>query len=224
MYKLEIGDLTYELNGKWTVQEWQELKKYDASLDFTWPKLLSTATGAPLELCAKIPDETLQVGVALVSSLLQPSWSSPAKTYRQGKLTEFDKLTIGQFIDCEVAIGRGLETWMHLLVGSLYNAEPEKVKTWEIQKIYPAVHNYLNWRMDLYKKYESLFEFNESDEDGPKTDAGYIWYDMLMVLSDEKFLNIKAAAERPVFEALNYIAWRKDQAKKEELERKKLKV
>jgi len=46
----------------------------------------------------------------------------------------------------------------------------------------------------------------------------------LMMLADEKFLNIKDASERPIYEALNYMAWRKDQAKKEELERKKLKL
>ena len=224
MYTLEIGDLSYELDGDWTLKEWQELMKYDAHVEFTWAKLLSTATGAPLDLCAKIPEETLQVGVALVSSLLQPSWSLPAKTYRQGKLIQNDKLTIGQFIDCEVAVGRGLGTWIHLLVGTLYGVEPDLVKHWKIQKVYPAVHNYLNWRIDLYKQYEALFEMNEADPDAPKTDPGYIWYDLLMMLADEKFLNIKEATERPVFEALNYIAWRKDQAKKEELERKKLKV
>jgi hypothetical protein len=45
-----------------------------------------------------------------------------------------------------------------------------------------------------------------------------------MILADEKFLNIDMASNRPVYEALNFLAWKKDMADKEELERKKMKL
>lgn len=225
MYELQIGTDTYNLDGDWTVKQWQELMKLDVKSEFLWPKLLSQATGAPLELCADIPLETLEVGVALVGSLLQPSWQTPKKRYLRGELKDYSKFTIGDFIDAEVAVGRGLDKWIHLLIGTLYGVEPESVWNWKIQDVYPVVHNYLNWRIDIYKQYEALFDLNEGGEDdGPKTDPAYAWYDLLMMLADEKFLNIEAATQRPIFEALNYMAWRKDQAKKEELERKKLKI
>ena len=224
MYKLTIGENTYELDGNWTIAEWQELMKFDINTEMLWPKLLATATGAPVEMCVKIPTETLQVGVALVSSLLQPTWQRPKKTHGGGKLKDFNSLSIGDFMDCEVAIGRGLDKWVHLLVGTLYGVNFEDCLTWKIQDFYPVVHNYLNWRKDVYKKYEALFELGEADDDAPKGDPAYAWYDLLMMLADEKFLNIKDASERPIYEALNYMAWRKDQAKKEELERKKLKL
>ena len=78
----------------------------------------------------------------------------------------------------------------------------------------------------MYKKYASLFEIDDSEPEEVinKQDSAYVWYDMLMVLSDEKFLNIKQATERPVYEALNFISWKKDKAREEELQRKKLKL
>lgn len=226
MYKLEIGEDTYTLDGSWTIEQWMELQKYDSSLDIMWPKLISKATGAPIEQCVQIPNETLEVGVALVASLMAPSWSKPKKRYLKGELVEFDRMTIGQFMDCEVAVGRGLDKWMHLLIGTLYNVNIESCLHWELKTVYPAAHAYMNWRLDLYKKYDSLFELSERDSEDTEnaSDSAYAWYDMLMVLADEKFLNIKDAAERPVYEALNYMAWKKDMAKKEELERKKLKI
>lgn len=85
------------------------------------------------------------------------------------------------------------------------------------------------WREGLYKQYASLFEIEDSEVEGAENepqgpDAAYAWYDFLMVLSDEKFLNIQRASERGVYEALNYMAWVKDQAKKRELEAKRLKI
>ena len=84
----------------------------------------------------------------------------------------------------------------------------------------------MNWRLKLYTKYKSLFNFNESDSEDTKnnSDAVYVWYDMLMILADEKFLNIDSASSRPVYEALNFLAWKKDMAAKEELERKKMNI
>lgn len=226
MYKLQIGNDTYALDGSWTIEEWMQLKRIDPSLDILWPKLISMATGAPLEQCAEIPSETLEVGVALVASLMAPSWSEPKKRYLRGELVEFNNMSIGQFIDCEVAVGRGLDKWMHLLIGTLYNVDIESCLHWKINDVYPVAHNYFNWRMDLYKKYDSLFDLNESDSEDTQnaSDPAYAWYDMMMVLADEKFLNIKDASERPVYEALNYMAWKKDMARKEELERKKMKI
>lgn len=223
MYNLQIGKDTYELDGSWTIEEWMELKKLDLSLDILWPKLISMATKAPIEQCALIPKETLEVGVALVGSLMAPDWFEPKKRYLRGELLDFDRMTIGQFMDCEVAVGRGLDRWMHLLVGTLYNVDAKDCLNWDIRKVYPAVHNYFNFRIELYKKYDSLFEIEDQDEeDVSNQDPAYAWYDMLMVLADEKFLNIKDATERPIYEALNYMAWKKDMAKKQELEKKKL--
>ena len=226
MFTLEIGNDAYQIKGDWTLDEWMNLKKYDTTMELLWPKFIHEATGAPIEQCVNIPHETLEVGVALIASLMAPSWSLPTKKYLRGELVDLNNMSIGQFIDCEVAIGRGLEQWLHLLVGSLYQVEPETTRSWEFNKVYGAVHNYLNWRLELYKKYDSLFEIEEGEPEPTenKTDAAYAWYDMLMMLADEKFLNIKDATERPVYEALNYVAWRKDKAKKEELERKKMKL
>ena len=226
MYKLEIDSHKFELDGNWSVEEWMALQKYDITADFTWPAFISAATGAPIELCADIPEKTLEVGVALVKSLMQPAWQKPKKKYLSGELIEFDEMSIGIFIDCETAVGRGLDQWLHLLVASLYQVNPQKVLSWKIPDIWPAIHNYMNWRLKLYTKYKSLFNFNESDSEDTKnnSDAVYVWYDMLMILADEKFLNIDSASSRPVYEALNFLAWKKDMAAKEELERKKMNI
>lgn len=226
MYKLEIDKHKFELDGSWSVEEWMALNKYDISLDFTWPAYISAATGASIDLCNKIPSNTLEVGVALIKSLMHPVWQKPKKEYQGKRLVDFANMTIGTFIDCETAVGRGLDQWMHLLIAALYEAKPNEVLKWKIQEVYPAAHHYLNWRLDLYKTYESLFDMKDSDsEDTENTsDPAYMWYDMLMMLADEKFLNINDATERPVYEALNYLAWRKDKAKQEELERKKMKI
>ena len=229
MYKLTIDKTEFDLSGDWTIERWMGLQKWDVSLDFNWPRLISESTGAPLEDCVLIPYETQHVGVALISSLLTPEWRTPKRRLHGHKLVEFNTMSIGTFIDCETALGRDLKKWMHMIVAALYNADLEKTKTWSIQDTYPAVSNYLNWRDGLYKSYASLFEIEDSEVEGAENesggpDAAYAWYDFLMVLADEKFLNIEKASERGVYEALNYMAWVKDQAKKRELEAKRLKI
>ena len=63
-----------------------------------------------------------------------------------------------------------------------------------------------------------MFEIDDIDTSTVKElkDQSHAWYDMIMVLADEKFLNISDAVDRPMVEAFNFIAWKKDQMIKQE--------
>ena len=226
MYHLEIEGTKYQLDQEWSVETWLKLHKWDSEQSWQWPKMLEIASGAPAEMVAQL-DETLQhEAMVIVTANMVPSWASLKTKIDTHQFIDLDALTIGQFVDLEVALGRGLETNLDWLVATLYDCNRKEVLKWSYEDAFAALQTWYVYRKNLLEDYEALFEQGD-DEDGgysPKVDPAHNWFDMLMVLAEEQFLNIHKVVERPVKEALNFLAWKKDQAKKAELEQKKLQM
>jgi len=59
-------------------------------------------------------------------------------------------------------------------------------------------------------------EFSKNDmELEERVDPAYNWYQFLMVLCDEKFLDINKVVDEPIIQALNFLAFKKDKAENE---------
>ena len=224
MYSLNINGIKYPLDKEWTLKEWMDLHKFDTSQEFLWPRMISQATGAPSELVYQIDHEVLHQAMVVITRNMQPSWVSLSPTYKGQKFIDLNKLTIGQFIDLEVALSRGLESNLHWLVGTLYSTEGESCLEWNYEVGFAAVQTWYVRRKQIYSEYEDLFDMEDGDGTPSNEDPGHAWYDMLMVLADGEFLNIQHVVDRPMIEALNFLAWKKDQARKLELEQKKLQM
>lgn len=226
MYNLEIEGKNYQLDQEWTVETWLQLHKFDFAMEFMWPKIIEIASGAPADLVAKIGEDLQIEAIAIINANMVPNWAQ-LKTKMDGhSLINFDDLTIGQFVDLEVALGRGLETNLDWLIAILYKCDREEILKWNYETAFAALQTWYVTRKNLLESYEDLFETSEVEEDSRaiKVDPANNWYDILMVLANENFLDIHKVVDRPVKEALNFLVYKKDQAKKAELEQKKLEM
>ena len=226
MYHLEIENTKYRLDAEWSVDTWLKLHKWDHEQEWLWPKIIELASGAPADLVALL-DHTIQYeSILIIGANMSPNWAQLKLEVEGHKMIRFEDLTIGQFIDLEVALSRGLETNLDWLISTLYNCDRKEVLNWNYETAFAALQTWYVHRKGLLESYSDLFEQNEGEEEGygPKIDPAHNWYDFLMVLADEDFLKIHKVVERPAIEALNFIAWKKDQAKKQELEQKRLQM
>jgi hypothetical protein len=194
-----------------TIDKWIEIQKWTGDTD----KLISVSLGLPIATVKLIPEKTKTLAVALIITALYPSWNKEVKP----NIISFEKITLGQFIDLEVYISRDYRKTMLDLIKVLYNTDVNQNELFG--QYWPGVERYLRWRITLYKQYKNLFnvgddtEYENEDITDIKTDLAYGWYDHIMTLADEKFLNIEPVLNKPLIEALNYLAWYKTKIERE---------
>lgn len=223
MYSLEIEGKKYQLDREWTIKQWMALHKFDLEQEWMWPQIVATASGAPLDLMNRVSEETMSQAISIVATNMVPSWAELKTQIASHKLMDFTKLSIGEFVDLEVALARGLHTNLNSMIATLYSTTNQTVDSWNYEDGFAALQSWFVKRKQLLQDYEDLFESNDAtDSRAPMQDPAHNWYDLLMVLADEEFLNIQYVVDRPAIEALNFLAWKKDQARKQELEQKKL--
>jgi hypothetical protein len=159
-----------------------------------------------------IPLETMQVAIGLLMVTLSPNHCKLQDFVNNCRLIDFNEISFGQFVDLEVMLSRDLRKTLDVMVEVLYSAKD--VKEWQLRDVWPSIQKYLVFRKSVYNNYKALFEINDIETDTVQevTDQSHAWYDMIMVLADEKFLHIPQVVDRPLVEALNFIAWKKDQA------------
>lgn len=221
-YTLEINGTDWELDREWTLETYMKLLRFDVNFSLTWPQMIATASGAPTELVALIPEEVQAQAITVIQANLEPTWSEFKPNIGALHFMNLDKLTIGQFVDLEVALGRGMQTNMDWMLATLYGTTRKQALQFNYETCWAALNTWYAKRQEILASYEDLFSGSGDDgSDGPSEDPAHAWFDMLMTLADEKFLNLQYVVDRPVWEALNFLAWRADQARKAELELKK---
>ena len=214
-YKLNIRGAEFELREDYTLQEWVDLQKWDASIEQNWPRVLSEATGMSIELAKEIPLETMQVAIGLLLVTLSPDHCALKGTLNGYGLIDFDHISFGEFADLEVLLSRDIRKTLPKMAAILYGAK--NTEHWLLRDVWPALQKYLLFRKSVYSSYKALFEIDDVDAGTSElADQGHAWYDMIMVLADEKFLNIEQVVDRPLTEAFNFLAWKKDKAIKEQ--------
>jgi len=219
MYKLIIGDNEYELPGDMSLETWIELSKWSPEPMF-YPQIISVGMGIPINEVSSIPDDVKELAVALILGLTSPDWKGINYSYNGGELIKFDEMTLGQFIDLEVAVSNNLYKNVKQIISVLYNNVPVKPDT-KLGEVWGAIKYYMQWRILLYSKYKNLFDIGSEDNEAVdntqdnNVNNAHIWYNIVMVLADNKFLNIEPVVSRPLIEALNWLAWNKDRIKKE---------
>ena len=226
-FSLHIGDEQYAIKDRWTITEWMNILKWSPEIEENWPRLISHALGCSLEDAMAIPDDTMYVIMGIMINQINPQDTEFKPIINGHELINFDKITFGQFVDLEVMLSREPRKTMDTIVSILYSGAD--TTGWYIDDVWPAFEYYLSWRKEIFRQYKSLFEIDDVEEgtvSGSK-DQIHAWYDMIMVLADEKFLNIELVVERPMIEAFNFLAWKKDEAIKQQIElnkRKKNKI
>ena len=223
MYKLNLKGREFDIREDYTLEEWMNLQRWDPQIEENWPRLLSEAVGMSIEEAKEIPMETLQVAIGLLMVTLSPDHSALKVNVDDHNLIDFDQITFGQWVDLEVLLSRDPRKTLAKMIAVLYGAK--ETNHWQLRDTWPALQKYLVFRKAVYNNYRALFEIDDLDagtQEEP-TDQSHAWYDMIMLLADEKFLNIEAVVDRPMVEAFNFLAWKKDQAIKMEQQLQKQK-
>jgi len=217
MYRLNVKGQEFDIREDYTIDEWMELQRWDASIEENWVRLLSQATGMSIEQAKEIPLETMQVAIGLLLVTLSPDHAALQQSINDHKIIDFDNMTFGQFVDLEVLLSRDARKTLDQMIAVLYGVKDPS--HWQLRDTWPALQKYMVFRKSVYSQYKALFEIDDVERDSVSevTDQSHAWLDMVMILADEKFLNIHLVVERPLIEGLNYLAWRKDQAIKQEI-------
>lgn len=217
--QLVVDSREFEVPTDFTIKKWLEIQKWTSDPD----KVLAIAIGLPLDIVKIIPDKTKALAVALITATLYPSWYKAIKP----ELISFDNITLGQFIDLEIFVSRGYQKNIKEIINILHDAKVSEDESFT--QYWPSIELYLKWRITLYNAYKNLFNIGgDIEDDGDysadnKTDLAYGWYDNIMVLADEKFLNIEPVLQQPLVSALNYLAWNKTKMEREAEQLRQLK-
>ena len=210
-YTLHIDDKIYRVPNDITIKQFEQLANWDIQVEENWRKILSIVMDVPYEEVELIPDKTIELAIVFIAE----------KVYAETpKLKPIDvsNVKVGLFVDMEIYISGGVQKNIFKIIELLYGVRP---KDDELIKDYMGgVRYYLNWRLSIFNGYRKLFglddEFSKNDiELEEKIDPAYNWYTFIMVLADEKFLDIDKVVEKPIIEALNFLAYKKDKAEQE---------
>ncbi len=205
---ININDKKYEIPERLTREQYAKAIQFDWHETKYYPMIMAQLTGAPINLLLKSKKQAMYLGMALlVKSMNQRT---------ECEMLDLDKITFGQFVDLEVMISRDPRKTLDKMIAIMYQAKD--TRDWQLRDTWPSLQKYLVFRKGVYNSYKALFEIDDLDSGtvDEVVDQGHAWYDMIMILADEKFLNIDSAVDRPLTEAFNFLAWKKDQALKME--------
>ena len=216
MFNLVIREQEYKVPKEIKLKKWMEVTRHDIKLELNHPRIIHMLMDIPYDDIKDIPKGTKIMLMSFIANLLYPVVSIPNKKIRGKELINFDNLTLGQFIDLEMCIANKLHTSVIDFVTILYGSNTPD-KKWTIQEVWGSITFYLKYRENIFNSYKNLFGIDNNIEpeeleltEKVKQDVSKTWYDIILTLADGKFLNIDQVTERPLIEALNWLAWNKE--------------
>lgn len=204
MVKFTIEETTYEIPERFKVSQWKEMMKWDFEHKGHWPRIISVATGAPLAYLEKVVEESLELGIVFIASVINAR--------KETKIKDFNEITFGEWIDLDIYLNWGADKHVEGILEILSpKTEMADEALWVIEK-------YSEWRMFIYNQYARLFGLNEVGEasEGPQPDVAKSWYNVIITLANEDILNIDAVTDQPLKKALNFMAYKKEKQLEEQ--------
>lgn len=125
--------------------------------------------------------------------------------------TNFETWSFARWIDAD-ALAQDAMLNIQPLTSLLLDTETGHMP---LKDVWSYFQQYMQWRSNVYKDYKNLFGTDKQpDEEAQQQDIVRLWWDAVMVLSDGKFKDIDNVIEKPVRQAMNYLAWKKEQNEK----------
>ena len=204
MVKFTIEGTEYKITERFTVQQWKDIMCWDFEDTNHWPKIIATATGAPLSYLNQVAYESLELGIVFIVSVINAR--------KETKIKDFNEITFGEWIDLDIYLNWGVDKHIE---GILEILSP---KTTMADEALWVIEKYSEWRLFTYKQYSKLFGLDEpqGDAEGPKTDIAKSWYNVIISLANEDLLKIDAVTEQPLKKALNFMAYKKEKLLEEQ--------
>ena len=213
---IRIGDKTYQVPEEVTAAQWALISVLPWDQHHTIQTILGVSR---FELVKLTPEETQQVYEYCSLALKGLQYDdSPMNN------EDFDKMTFGQWVDTDV--------WAHTdpnvnIVEITNRLTDEDTMDWPLSKAVGLLKAYLKWRAKVYETYANLFGLSDKEEGDvvdkvDQDDIRRIWYEAIMVLSNEDFDKMDAVTDKPLYQALNFLAYKKEKADKQLRELKQM--
>ena len=214
---ISIDKKEYEVPNKLTLRKWAELMSW-GFVEENYEIIISIGIGIPIEDCVHIPPKIRDVIIFVLQTLMNPPIVSNRKL-----AINLNEITFGDFIDMDIYINNGIHKYLDKVVPLLFDMEYRE--DLYINDVWDGLIHFFNFRKNIFNRYKNLFNAEdapEDEEEKDKTPIEYVWWEILMILADGKFLNIKQATKEPLIQALNFISWNKDKNTREINRQKKL--
>lgn len=228
-FSFSIGDTVYEIPEVINLQLFERALAWDITEYKNLKPFVSTITECPLSVLSLLDKETFELIIGLCLSRMEFNEITTNISIGQYKLKPFDDFTFGDFMDLDILLsGGGITSNASQIVSKLYSMPIEEAYTTDIKEVYGTLMELARWRADVLTEYTEFFGEPNNDEDREtikhtQEQLQFMWYEAVIVLSDNNFLNIAKVVERPYKEALNYLTYKKYQADKSQLEQLKRK-
>lgn len=226
-FSFSINDIEYEIPKvinldlfvraiAWDITDYKNLRPF-----------VSEITGCPLMDLKQLDKDTFELILGMCISRLQLTETEPLRNIDTYTLIDFNSMSFGQFMDIDILLAEGgVQKHAIALTSILYGIEESIASELDINLVWSSLISLVKWREDTYKEYEEFFgtsEMSEEDSDVHNLNLQLMWYEAVILLADDKFLNIDLVVQRPYKEALNYLTYKKHQADKIKLENLKRK-
>ena len=222
--KVTVGDKSFSIPETLTVEQFTTVQLFGYENARAVKLICATVLKAPLNTFNDIDDEDLTL---LLSMCLVPIISVQEGQYTKDLPSlDLDKLTFGQFCDLDVITHKGLKTNLAELISVLFELPIDSIIDTPINWYWSKVEAWLTYRSELYGRYSAFFGIEENDAQTEgnvesSLDASRVWYTAMVALANEDFLKIHQVADRPVIEAMNFLAYLKDKRYRERQEAKR---
>lgn len=214
---LSVNGTDYKVPEYLTIGKWIELSKWDRNSKHNYNRLISIMFDINIKEVEEFPHETKKMCIAVIITLMMQKSEN-----KIGELKNFNKFTIGQWIDMEIYIGGGINNHIEPIVELLWE-NIEYDEDFPAEEIWDGIHKYYNFRETIFNRYKELFSNNKKTDDNEENesvvksqdDVARSWYKILLRLASDDFLKLDDASKQPLIAALNYISYDKDKTTEE---------
>ena len=206
--------VTVELFQKAIAWNLEELKNH---LPF-----VSVITECPLNELKLLDVDTFNLVFAACITKIDFSNAELRQNIGGYELIKLNDMSFGQFVDIDILIADGMTKHAVELTQKLYGIPAIAAAQKDVREVWKAMELIAEWRLKVYSEHDEFFEIsNNEDSEGPEmtiNNLQLMWYNAILVLAEQKFLNIQHVVERPYKEALNFLTWKKNEMSKAQLE------
>lgn len=210
-----------------TVELFERAMVWDIEDEKNHIPFVSVITECPLNELKLLDKETFNLIFAYCVTKLDFSDTELRHNIGGYQLIRLNECNFGQFVDIDILIADGMTKHAVELTCKLYGIPERAAAQKDVRDVWKALTLAVEWRQEVYREHNEFFEINESeDSDGVEmtiNNLQLMWYNAILVLAEQKFLNIEPVTERPYKEALNFLTWKKNEMSKAQLEQLKRK-
>lgn len=215
MINIKVDKDLYEIPEVFDIDKFVAIYKLDINEEINWNRIIKVAIDGISEDIINKMNYDMKY---MIISFIIVNMNKRVET----KIIDLDKLSFGEFIDLEVYLSLGYINYLKEMMKILSPyTKTGNGALWVLEK-------WMEWRNLVYRQYRGLFDADkEVDErdlkhiEKDKMIVARTWYGTLVELSGEDILKMEEIENLPFRRVFNFMSYKKDKRKEEELQAKK---